>query len=298
MRRMHLILNGKSSQRDDVRAAAAHVRQQGHKLEVQVTYDAGDAARFARDTVCREVGELPDVIIAGGGDGTLNEVVAAAIEADAGTRCAFALLPLGTANDFAAGLDLPVDPQAALTLAASGTPRKIDIGRINDRIFVNVATGGTVTRITRETDPRAKRLLGGAAYLIAGASRIGELTPTRASFLADGFSWEGEFLAMAIGNGRMAGGGVPLCTEAKVDDGRLDLTLFPQPEADHVLSLLSGLLREPDGSLHGYARRAGFTSLRVEAEEELSLNLDGEPMSASRLEVKVEPGALRFVTGV
>ena len=296
MRRMHLILNGKSSQRDDVRAAVEHVREQGYRLEVWVTYDAGDAARFARDAVCREAGERPDVIVAGGGDGTLNEVVAAAIEADAGTRCAFALLPLGTANDFAAGLDIPVDPQAALVLAASGTPRKIDVGRINDRVFVNVASGGTVTRITRETDPRAKRLLGGAAYLIAGASRIGELTPTRASFSADGFSWEGQFLAMAIGNGRLAGGGVPLCPEAKVDDGRLDLMLFPQPEADHVLSLLSSLLREPDGDLNGYAKRASFTSLRVDAEEELSLNLDGEPMSASRLDVKVEPGALRFVS--
>jgi lipid kinase YegS len=296
MRRMHLILNGKSSQREDVRAAVERVREQGAELEVRVTYDAGDAALFAREAVRREAGEQPDVIVAGGGDGTLNQVVAAALSANAATSCAFALLPLGTANDFAAGLDLPVEPYAALALAASGTPRKIDIGRINERVFVNVASGGTVTRITRETDPRAKRLLGGAAYLIAGASRIGELTPSRASFSADGFSWEGQFLAMAIGNGRMAGGGVPLCAEAKVDDGRLDLTLFPQPEADNVLSLLSSLLREPDGNLQGYARRASFTSLRVEAEEELSLNLDGEPMSASRLDVRVEPGALRFVT--
>jgi lipid kinase YegS len=296
-RRMLLILNGKSAQREDVREAVEEVRGKGHELAVRVTYDAGDAALFAREAVRRGDDGRPEVIVAGGGDGTLNQVVAAALAEEPDTPCAFALLPLGTANDFASGLGLPGESRAALVLAATGRPRPIDVGRINDRLFVNVASGGTVTRITRETDPRAKRLLGGAAYLIAGASRIGELAPTRASFTADGFSWEGEFLAMAIGNGRLAGGGVPLCAEAKVDDGRLDLTLFPQPEADHVLSLLSTLLREPDGRFQGYARRASFTELRVEAEGELALNLDGEPMSASRLDVRVEPGALRFVTG-
>lgn len=298
MRRLLLILNGKSSQREDVREAVERLREEGHEVRVRVTYDGDDATEFAQEAVRREPGERPQVIVAGGGDGTVNQVVAAALEADPATDCAFGVLPLGTANDFATGLGLPVDDLvAALKLCATGTPRPIDVGRINGRVFVNVASGGSVTRITRETDPRAKRLLGGAAYLIAGASRLGELSPMRAAFTADGFSWEGDFIAMAIGNGRLAGGGVPLCADARIDDGRLDLTLFPQPEAEHLMTLLSGLLREADSQFDGYARKASFTRLTIEADEEIAINLDGEPMSANRLDVSVEPGALRFITG-
>ncbi|WP_417770822.1 lipid kinase YegS [Stappia sp.] len=297
-RHLHLILNGKSAQREDVRAAVEAVRGRGHRVEVRVTYDAGDAARFAREVVGREGDDLPDVVVAGGGDGTLNQVVAAALEARPAPPCAFAVLPLGTANDFAAGLGLPVDNMgSALLLCARGAAKPIDVGRINGRVFVNVASAGAVTRITREADPRAKRLLGGAAYLIAGASRFAELTPTRARISGEGFSFDGEFMALAVGNGRLAGGGVALCADARVDDGKLDLSLFPKPDADHMMALLSSLVKESETGLQGYARTHRFTRLTVEADEDLAVNLDGEPMAAQVLEIEVDPGAIRFVTG-
>lgn len=296
-RRLILILNGKAAPREDVRAAVEAVRAAGHELEVRVTYDGDDAPRFAAEAVLRQE-RKPDVIIAGGGDGTVNQVIAAALDTDAGTSCAFGVLPLGTANDFATGIGLPVeDLEAALMLCATASPRPIDAGRINGRLFVNVASAGSVTRITRETDPRAKRLLGGAAYLIAGASRLGDLVPSRARIEGDGFSWEGEFVALAVGNGRLAGGGVPLCANARYDDGLLDLALFPRPDAERMLSLLSHLLSEGSGSLDGLVRTHRFRRLVIEADEELAVNLDGEPMSADRLEVEVIPAGLKFVTG-
>uniref|UniRef100_UPI003BAB513D lipid kinase YegS n=1 Tax=Stappia sp. TaxID=1870903 RepID=UPI003BAB513D len=296
-RHLLLVLNGKAAPREDVRAAVEAVRGAGHTLEVRVTYDGDDAGRFAREAVEREDAR-PGVIVAGGGDGTINQVIASALEARPETDCAFGALPLGTANDFSTGMGLPVDDvRAALMLCATGTPRPIDAGRINGRIFVNVASAGSVTRITRETDPRAKELLGGAAYLIAGASRLGDLVPSRARIEGDGFSFDDEFVALAVGNGRLAGGGVPLCANARYDDGELDLALFPRPDADHMLSLLSGLLSEGEGTLDGYARTHRFTRLVVDADDELAVNLDGEPMSARRLEVEVMPKALRFVTG-
>ena len=93
------------------------------------------------------------------------------------------------------------------------------------------------------------------------------------------------------------GGGVPLCPEAQLDDGLLDLTLFPQPDADHVLGLLSRLLHETEAPVESYAKTTRFSSLTVESDAELSLNLDGEPMQAKSLKVEVLPGAVRFVTG-
>ncbi len=280
-----------------MRLAVARVRDAGHEVLVRVTYEPQDVARFVGEALCAQ--PRPDVIVAGGGDGTLNQVVAALLAADAGPDdVAVGVLPLGTANDFAAGLALPAeDPAAALAICAEGEIRTIDAARVNERVFINLATGGTVTQITREADPRAKRLLGGAAYLVAGASHIGRLSPSKARFSADGFSWEGDFLAMAIGNGRLAGGGVALCPEARLDDGLLDLSLFPQPDADHVLGLLSRMLSETEAPLESYAETARFSSLTVESDAQLSLNLDGEPMSADRLKVEVLPGAIRFVTG-
>lgn len=295
-RRLLLVLNGKAASDEAVREAVQAVRGAGHGVEVRVTYDAADAGRFAAEAVTSD--DCPDVLVAGGGDGTLNEVVAAALEACAAPRCAFGVMALGTANDFAAGLGLPVgDPIAALTACATALPRPIDAGRVNGRLFVNMASAGSVTRITRETDPRAKRLLGGAAYLIAGASRIGDLAPSRARIEADGFVWEGEFVALAVGNGRLAGGGVPLCRDALIDDGRLDMTLFPRPDAERSFSLISALLDRDGGGESGYALTHRFTSMTVEAEDDLAVNLDGEPMSARRLRIETVPGALRFITG-
>src|SRR5262245_32230924 len=92
--------------------------------------------------------------------------------------------------------------------------------------------GGFGSRVTVETDPDLKRRLGGLAYVLTGISRFAELSANRGSFRAEDFSWEGPFVALAIGNGRQAGGGVPLCPDAVLDDGLLDLMILP--ELDHA----------------------------------------------------------------
>lgn len=299
-RRLHLILHGKSAIREDVRAAISALREQGHGVDVSVTFEAGDAARFTHWGMERVRAGETDVIVAAGGDGTLNEVVAAGlgVQESGAEGAPFALWPLGTANDFAQGLGLPVaDPLAGLRLCAEGKVRAIDAGSVNGRYFINLASGGTATRITTETDPAAKRLLGGAAYLIAGVSRIGDLTLSHARFTSEGFCWEGEFVAMAAGNGRQAGGGIVLCPHARIDDGKLDLTIVPLPDATGIRNLVGGLLRDGRNHLPKFTETVRFRELVVESAVPLSVNLDGEPMSADRLEIKVHPGAVRFVTG-
>ncbi|GGE84401.1 lipid kinase YegS [Stappia taiwanensis] len=299
-RRLHLILHGKAAIREDVRAAIGALREQGHAVDVSVTFEAGDAARFTHQGMERVRAGETDVIVAAGGDGTLNEVVAAGLSTQEGGKegATFALWPLGTANDFAQGLGLPAaDLRAGLRLCAEGKVRTIDAGSVNGRYFINLASGGTATRITAETDPAAKRLLGGAAYLIAGVSRIGDLTLSHACFSSESFCWEGEFVAMAAGNGRQAGGGIVLCPHARIDDGELDLTIVPLPDADGIRNLVGGLLRDGRNHLPEFTETVRFRELLVESAAPLSVNLDGEPMSADRLEIKVHPGAVRFVTG-
>jgi lipid kinase YegS len=226
-------------------------------------------------------------IVAGGGDGTINEVFATAYGAGLPEQCSLGILPLGTANDFAHATGVPVqDPAAALELAAGNRPRWIDVGFLNSKPFINLVSGGFGSRVTVETDPELKRRLGGLAYVLTGISRFAELSANRGSFRAEGFSWEGPFVALAIGNGRQAGGGVPLCPDALVDDGLLDLMILP--ELDHAarLDAFSHLLREGAAAIRTHLVTARSSWIEYESKNELNVNLDGEPTLVKEFRVE------------
>jgi len=234
-----------------------------------------------------------DCIVAGGGDGTLNEVFATAYAARLPAECSLGILPLGTANDFAHATGIPLQNMtAALRLAAGATPRWIDLGLLDGKPFVNLVSGGFGSRVTVETDPELKRRLGGLAYLLTGISHFSELSANRGKFRAEGLSWQGRFLAVAIGNGRQAGGGVTLCPDATIDDGELDLMILP--ELDHAarLEAFSHLLREGAAGI-----RAGLVTTRsswieYESDDDLNVNLDGEPITAKRFRVECQERAV------
>ena len=255
MSRLRIILHGKAAGSADVRAAVGRLRKQGHVAEVRVTWEPGDAQRLTAEAVAQAGSGCIDCIVAGGGDGTINEVFAAAYAAGLPAGCSLGILPLGTANDFAHAAGVPVqDPLAALQLAASAAPQLIDIGLLNDKPFVNLVSGGFGSRVTVETDPELKKRLGGLAYVLTGISRFAELSANVGRFRANGFSWQGRFVAVAIGNGRQAGGGVPLCPDALVDDGLLDLTILPELERSARLDAFARLLREGAGEHSGRSR--------------------------------------------
>ena len=112
-----------------------------------------------------------DTIVAGGGDGTVNEVFSSAFKLGIPAKCTFGILPLGTANDFARSAGLPVDDLTATLLLIANTPAStIDLGLFEGRPFVNMLTGGFGSQVTAETDPVLKRRLGGLAYALTGLS--------------------------------------------------------------------------------------------------------------------------------
>ena len=229
MTRIRIILHGKAASNACVRTAVHELRQDGHSVEVRVTWEPGDAARMTAEAVSEaSIGKI-NCIVAGGGDGTINEVFGAAYAAGLPAECCLGILALGTANDFARSTGVPLhDLTAALRLAATTAPRWIDVGLLNGKPFINLVSGGFGSRVTVETDPELKRRLGRLAYVLTGISRFEELSASRGSFRAEGFSWKGPFVAIAIGNGRQVGGGLPLCPDALIDDGLLDLMILPE----------------------------------------------------------------------
>ncbi len=162
-RKVQLILNGKAAGIDALRNAIEQQRAVGHRIKVRVTVKKGDARRFAA-----EAGEA-ELLIAAGGDGTLNEVVHGLMDLSEGARPALGIVPLGTANDFANGCGIPPDSEKALALCMEGHAVPIDIGKANEHWFLNAASVGFGAEVTATTPPELKRLLGHAAYTVMGA---------------------------------------------------------------------------------------------------------------------------------
>lgn len=292
MSHLRLILHGKAAARPPIRQAVEQVRADGHRLDVRVTWEAGDAVRFAKEAAADGV----DTVVAGGGDGTLNEVVSGILDGSGPPRCSVGLLPLGTANDFAHGCGIPVDdPTAALRLAAdAGEARPIDLGTITGRAFVNLASGGLGTKLTVETPPELKKILGGASYLVTGARRFNDIKPVQGRFSGPDFAWEGTFWAMAVGNGRQAGGGIQLCPRARLDDGFLDLAILPEPAEGERAAKLGALLREGLPALEREVVYQQLPWLEVEVPSGLHVNLDGEPVQRKTIRFEVRKHWVRF----
>ncbi|WFM72345.1 lipid kinase YegS [Halomonas sp. CKK8] len=282
-----LIINGKSAQLPAVREAVFARREAGDDLEVRVTWEQGDAVRLAeqagRDGVER--------VVAGGGDGTLNEVVNGLMRLSPEQRPGLGILPLGSANDLATSLGLPLDAEPALASALHLPLRRTDVPRLDDWHFLNMATCGFGAEITSSTPKTLKRLLGGGAYSLIGAVKAWDYRLYPGVLRWEGGERRAEVFMLAIGNGRQSGGGQALTPDASLDDGLLDVLLLHDVAS---LARLRAMRRElaarPGRGRYVDAFRT--EGLTFEAEEALPVTLDGEPLHRRGFRVAISPGAL------
>ena len=299
--RWTLILNGKAAGDGPLRDAVAALRAAGVQLSVRVTWESGDAARHIEEALASGV----DTFVAAGGDGTLSNVAAALARrpATADALPSVGLVPLGTANDLATAAGLPVDPREALQLLLDAPAQPIDLLRIEaadgEHWCANLASGGFGTAVTVETDEGLKKMLGGLAYLLTGIARLGRIDPIRARIVGEGdfdsaFDWQGEFIALGLGNGRQAGGGQALCPDAQVDDGLLDLTIVPELSGEVAATIATLVAQGQHAALERIAVRTRLRRVAIEAASPFVLNLDGEPVESARFDIECVPGRLRM----
>ena len=281
-RRAILILHGKQSLNEDVRAAVAEKRKQGWELDVRLTWEGGDAQRLVTEALA--AGHRK--IIAGGGDGTLRDIAEAVALGD--RSASLAILPLGTANDFARAAGVPLDVAQALDLLDL-EPTAVDLGEVGGKLFLNMATGGFGSQVTANTSEELKKVLGGAAYLFTGLTRFSELHSAHGELHGPDFHWRGDLLALGIGNGRQAGGGHVLCPTAVADDGLLDVSILPAPQ--EVVGTLKSLLEGGLGIDNMFVR-ARLPWVELKSAQGLDINLDGEPLTGEDLRFTARPAAL------
>jgi lipid kinase YegS len=286
-KRVRLILNGKVAANESVRTAVARQRAAGHHIEVRVTWEDGDARRFVSE------GDNVDLIIAAGGDGTLNEVVHGLMDIPEGARPILGIVPLGTANDFATGCGIPRDPAKALTLCMKGDAAAIDVGKANDHWFINAASSGFGAEITATTSPELKRLLGPAAYTVMAAILATNIRGYQGRLILPDREITGSGPVAIVGNGRLTGGGIEVAPRAFVDDGLLDVLFVRQISPTALLAAARELQQLPhDGEYISYWQTPW---LEVRPEEAIPVNLDGEPLHFSTVRYEVMPKAIQLI---
>ncbi len=280
-----VILNGKGAGNEELRAAITALRDEGYPIDVRVTWEHGDAERYVAEAVALKA----ETVVAGGGDGTINEVATALAKLDSAGRPVLGIIPLGTANDFATSAGIPDDMAQALRLAIIGKAVSIDLACVNQqRYFINMATGGFGTRITTETPEKLKSALGGVSYFIHGLLRIDQLKADSCEISGPDFSWQGDALVIGIGNGRQAGGGQRLCPTALINDGALELSVVTSQEI--LTTLLHSLTRDDNNP---NIISASLPWLTIRSPNEMTFNLDGEPLTGSEFRIEVLPNALQ-----
>ncbi|MFS2224558.1 lipid kinase YegS [Pantoea sp. B65] len=280
-----VILNGKGAGNEQLRSAINTLRDEGHDIAVRVTWEHGDGARYVHEAVQLQA----ETVVAGGGDGTINEIATALVQLEGVSAPILGILPLGTANDFATSAGVPEDMEQALRLAILGKATRIDLACVNQqRYFINMATGGFGTRITTETPEKLKSALGGVSYFIHGLMRMDQLKADSCEISGADFNWQGDALVIGIGNGRQAGGGQRLCPGALINDGALELSIVTSQEI--LPTLLHSLTRDDDNP---NIISASLPWLTIRAPNEMTFNLDGEPLSGSEFRIEVLPQALQ-----
>ncbi len=279
------VIHGARAELPAVRRLIDVAREAGHIVTPRITWTRGDATNFALEGAREGV----DAIVAFGGDGTVNEVLNGLSTHDV----PLGIIPLGTANDFARQVGIPLDPDAALRLILSESPARIDTGELNGRRFLNVSTAGIGAEATAETAADAKESLGALAYAITGARKLVDLEPTAAQFVAPGHELATTFLVLAVGNGRSTGGGTLLTPNASLTDGLLDVCIV---EARPRREFARLALRFRKGMHLGRAGVHYFQvpSLRVTAEGPIIVNVDGEPTEATTLNYHARRGDLQI----
>ena len=254
------------------------------------SYPVRDAARLV-DVLESVLESGCDLVIVGGGDGTLST----AIDRLARHGVALGIIPLGTANDLARTLQVPVDIDGACETIADGKIVDVDVGGMGEHTFCNVASIGLAVGVTNALTPRLKRRFGPLAYPIATlrAYRRHEPFTTYLEF-PDGDHpalQVDDTVAVAVGNGRYYGGGQAISPTSSIDDHTLDVYAVPEGNLRQRVTVASQM-RNGSFVEHSHVTHLSTRRIRLRADPEQPINLDGEVIASTPQELRVHRNAL------
>ncbi|MFD1065540.1 diacylglycerol kinase [Oceanobacillus locisalsi] len=241
----------------------------GYEASAHATIGEGDAVSAARTAVDRGY----DLIVAAGGDGTINEVIHGMAEQE--YRPKLAILPAGTTNDFARALHIPRGIDAAVDIILENNSLQLDIGKVNDHYFINIAGGGKLTELTYDVPSKLKTVLGHLAYYIKGIEMLPSLKAARVKIEFDEEVLEEDIMLFLISNTNSVGGFEKLAPEARLNDGYFDVLILKKTNLAEFIQIATLALRgehlKSKNIIYKQAKR-----IKVTNEDKMQLNIDGE----------------------
>ncbi len=285
MTRRALLIVNRHARRgaDQADTAAALLRAAG----LDVTEAPFEEKGSPSDAIRRHGGGV-DLVVIGGGDGTVNAAAEGLLE----TALPFGILPLGTANDLARTLGIPTDLGAACRIIAAGHLRRIDLGWVNGQHFFNAASLGLSVEIAQRLTKESKGRWGIFAYLATAISVLRYARPFSAEIRCGGELHRVRTVQITIGNGRYFGGGLTVAADAAIDDGELDIYSL---EVNHWWQLLPLLPSMRTGTVGTWPRVRALKGREVEIipkRRSRPINTDGEVTTATPAKFRVIPRAV------
>lgn len=269
-----------------IEETVAFLRRQGWDATLQLTTGAGDARRLARGAVEQQL----DVVIAAGGDGTINEI----IQELAGSETALGVLPMGTVNVWARETNIPLDSAGARKVLVNGEIRRIDLGKVNNRYFLLMAGIGFDADVTNAVEKKPIKRLGVLGYLLMGAWLGLGYQSFRAFVTINGLLVKKNALQIIIGNTQLYGGTIKYTWQAKCDDGLLDLCIVRQRKMwGRVVVFLDFLLRRKQR--HQWVTYARSSVIEVRTRKPVAIQVDGDPIGYTPATFTIAPHALKVI---
>ena len=273
MKRARIIYNptaGREMFKKELAGVLNRFEQAGYETSTHATTGEGDATTAAAAAVEREF----DLVVVAGGDGTINEVIKGIAPYD--NRPEVGIIPAGTTNDFARALSIPRDIKKAVNIILDeNNVKPLDIGKVNNSYFVNIAGGGDLTELTYDVPSKMKAVIGQLAYYIKGIEKLPSLKPVSTKIEYDDRVFEGDIMLFLVANTNSVGGFEKLAPDALIDDGYFDLIILKAtklPEFIRIASLgMRGQHIENESIIYTQAKR-----IKVTPKEKMLLNVDGE----------------------
>ncbi|SEH13114.1 lipid kinase, YegS/Rv2252/BmrU family [Sphingopyxis sp. YR583] len=282
-RRVLLLHNAKARQGED---ALQPVRTRFEAAGLKVIVEPFEnLPEIARDIT--RLHQTADMVVVCGGDGSISSSAPAVIE----SGLPLGIIPAGTANDLARTLSIPIDFAAAADVIVAGHTRRIDAGLVNGHAFFNVASIGLSSELAQKLDPAIKKRFGRLGYAVAALRILAGARRFRARIIEKGQAARVKTYQIAIGNGRLYGGGNVVEETAAIDDGTLDLYSLEMTN----LWKLALMVRAFRSGTHGAwkeVRTARCTEFEIETRRPMPINTDGEIVTATPARFQVLPEAV------
>ncbi|HSP20958.1 MAG TPA: diacylglycerol kinase [Planococcus sp. (in: firmicutes)] len=272
MKRARIIYNptsGRELFRKHLPEVLEKMEKAGYETSCHATTAEGDATIAAADAVKRNF----DLIVAVGGDGTLNEVVSGVSGFE--ERPKIGLIPMGTTNDFARAVHIPRDINKAVDIIIEGNSIPVDVGLMNDRHFINIAGGGRLTELTYEVPSKLKTVLGQMAYYLKGIEMLPSIRSSKVRIEYDGHVFDDHAMMFLIGLTNSVGGFEKLAPDASINDGKFTLLILKELNMAEFIRVASLALRGEHLS-DPHVIYAKASKISVSSDERVLLNLDGE----------------------